>query len=281
MHHLPARLTGPGYLARLASLPRAERDALLYGNWDSFAGAFFEEIKLRPDLSMCETAGISPQEALRHHRYTHVIEPFDINAPDKMGWPLFRSYDFGYNKPWSMGYWTQSPDGVVYRIAEYYGWNGNPDEGNKWPAAQQFQACREFERQMFGSRKFTDSVADPAIWNKSYGESVAEVAAKYGIYFTPGDNSRILGWQQCHYRMQLDEWGRPRMYVFSTCKNWIRTAPLMMYSQTQPEDMDTSLEDHICDEMRYFLMSRPVKPVILPPKQMIRSDPLDQFKTRR
>ena len=266
------------YLSRLENLNPKLRAAWLYGDWDSFAGAFFEEVRVRPDPKLCKEAGISPEEALRQHRYTHVIEPFDVNAPDKAGWPLFRSYDFGYNKPWSMSYWTQSPDGVVYRVDEYYGWNGTADEGNKWPAAQQFAACRDYERQKFGNRQFAMSVADPAIWNKSYGESVAETAAKYGIYFTEGDNSRILGWQQCHYRFQFDEWGRSRMYVFSTCKNWIRTVPLMMYSETKPEDMDTSLEDHICDEMRYFLMSRPVKPIILPPKKTIFSDPLDQFK---
>lgn len=271
----------PNYLAKLASLPKKERDALLYGDWDSFAGAVFEEFKARPDPAMCEAAGISTAEALEQQRYTHVIEPFDINAPDKRGWPLFRSYDFGHNKPWSMGYWTQDYNGTVYRIAEYYGWNGTPDQGNKWPAEQQFKACREFERQKFGNRQFAMSIADPAIWNKSGGESVAEIAAQCGIYFTPGDNSRILGWQQFHNRFQMDEWGRSRMYVFSTCKNWIRTVPLMMYSQTAPEDVDTKLEDHICDETRYFLMSRPVKPIITPAARRVLSDPLDQFNKRR
>lgn len=271
----------PDYKAFLENLPPKLRKAWLDGAWDIFEGQFFEEVRMRPDAQLCIEAGITPERALAERRYTHVIEPFDINAPDKRGWPLFRSYDFGYNKPWSMGYWTQDYDGVVYRIAEFYGWNGTPDEGNKWTADEQFKACRDFERQMFGNRKFQSSVADPAIWNKSYGESVAETAARYGIYFTEGDNSRILGWQQAHYRMQFDEWGRARMYVFNTCRNWIRTIPLMMYSETHPEDMDTKLEDHICDEMRYFLMSRPVKPIPAAPKKTILSDPLDQFKTRR
>lgn len=270
----------PNYLAKLASMPRAERDALLYGDWDSFAGSVFEEFKARPDPGMCEAAGISAAEALQQQRYTHVIEPFDINAPDKRGWPLFRSYDFGYNKPWSMGYWTQDWTGTVYRIGEYYGWNGTPDQGNKMPAEQQFKVCREYERQKFGDRPFAMSIADPAIWNKESGESVAEIAARHGIYFEPADNSRILGWQQFHNRLQMDEWGRSRMYVFSTCHNWIRTVPLMMYSQTSPEDVDTKLEDHICDETRYFLMSRPIKPIVTPEVKTRLSDPLDQFRRR-
>ena len=36
---------------------------------------------------------------------------------------------------------------------------------------------------------------------------------------------------------------------------------------------------HNCaDETRYMCMSRPVKPLIQPPKTIIISDPLDQFK---
>ena len=36
---------------------------------------------------------------------------------------------------------------------------------------------------------------------------------------------------------------------------------------------------HNCaDETRYMCMSRPVKPIIQPKKQIIISDPLDQFK---
>lgn len=57
-------------------------------------------------------------------------------------------------------------------------------------------------------------MADPAIWDASRGESVAQTAARYGVYFTPGDNERIAGWMQCHYRLQFDENGYPRMYVF-------------------------------------------------------------------
>jgi hypothetical protein len=53
--------------------------------------------------------------------------------------------------------------------------------------------------------------------------------------------------------------------------------PLMMYSQTKPEDLDTTLEDHCCDEIRYMAMSRPVKPIIKEAKAAIISDPLDMF----
>ena len=42
--------------------------------------------------------------------------------------------------------------------------------------------------------------------------------------------------------------------------------------------MNTELEDHVADEVRYMCMSRPVKPIRAVPERMILSDPLDQFK---
>ena len=50
------------------------------------------------------------------------------------------------------------------------------------------------------------------------------------------------------------------MYVFSNCKAFIRTIPLLQYDEHKPEDLDTDGEDHCADEARYFLMSRPIKP---------------------
>jgi len=103
-------------------------------------------------------------------------------------------------------------------------------------------------------------VADPSIWDQSRGESVAEVAAKYGIYFTPGDNKRIPGWMMVHYYMAIDEYGQSMMYVFNNCKAFIRTIPALQYDDHKVEDLDTDAEDHVADEVRYFCMSRPIKP---------------------
>ena len=49
---------------------------------------------------------------------------------------------------------------------------------------------------------------------------------------------------QVHYRLQFDDNGYPRMYFFNTCETCIRTIPLMMFSETKPEDLNTELEDH-------------------------------------
>ena len=269
----------PDYIKQLEALPPKLRKAWLEGDWNIFEGMFFEEFRDTPNLDLCYKAGITPEDAVKQRRFTHVIEPFDIPR----GWNIMRSYDFGYNKPWSLGYWAIDYDGVLYRIVDVYGWNGNPDEGNKWTPDEQFKYISELEQThpMLKDRKIVDSVADPAIWDSSRGESIADTATRYGIHFTPGDHKRIAGWMQFHYRLQFDENGYPRMYFFNTCETCRRVIPLMMYSETNPEDINTKLEDHCPDEIRYMCMSRPIKPIIPEEKRVIYSDPLDQFKNNK
>lgn len=269
----------PDYIKQLEALPPKLREAWLYGRWDIFEGQFFEDFRLTPDLDLCANAGITPEQALEQRRFTHVIEPFEIPR----GWNIMRSYDFGYNKPFSLGYWAVDYDGVLYRIMEMYGCTQTPDEGVKWSPDEQFQRIRDFEKDhpWLKGRKIVDSVADPAIWDSSRGESIAETAARYGIFFSPGDHERIPGWMQVHYRLQFDNNGYPRMYVFNNCKAFIRTMPLMMFSETHPEDIDTKLEDHCPDEVRYMCMSRPISPIIPKEHKAIVFDPLDQFSGKK
>lgn len=268
------------YLGNLALLPEAERNALLYGDWDSFTGQYFPEFRTTPDMEKAKAAGdTESSEVLKQRRkWTHVIEPFDISSGACRGWNIVRSYDFGYARPFSCAWWAVDYDGVIYRIMEMYGCTKNPNEGVKWTPDEQFKKIAEVERThpWLKGRNIT-GVADPAIWDVSRGESIADTAIKYGVYFSPGDHERIPGWMQCHYRLQFDENGYPRMYVFSNCKDFIRTIPLMLYDETKPEDLDSKLEDHIADEWRYMCMSRPIKPMQAVKQQTILSDPLNQF----
>lgn len=269
----------PDYIKQLEALPPKLREAWLYGRWDIFQGQFFEDFRPTPDVELCAQAGITVEEALEQRRFTHVIEPFDINRGEARGWNIMRSYDFGYNKPFSLGYWAVDYDGVLYRIMEMYGCTQTPNEGVKWDPEEQFRRISEFEREhpWLRGRKIVDSVADPSIWDSSRGPSTAETATRYGIYFSPGDNERIPGWMQVHYRFQFDDNGFPRMYVFSNCKAFIRTIPLMMFSETRPEDLDTKLEDHVADEVRYMCMSRPIAPRINRQAKLAITDPLNQL----
>jgi len=269
----------PDYIDQLEALPHKLREAWLYGRWDIFEGQFFEDFRAEPDLEKCKDAGITQEEALQQRRYTHVIPAFDINRGPARGWNIMRSYDFGYNKPYSLAYWAIDYDGVLYRILELYGCTQDPNVGKKQTPDEQFRIAAEFERShpWLKDRKIVDSVADPSIWDTSRGESIADTAERYGIYFTPGDNERIAGWMQVHYRLQFDDNGYPRMYVFDNCNAFIRTIPQMMYSQTRPEDLDTTLEDHVADEVRYMCMSKPVAPILKKETNLQLTDPLNQL----
>ncbi|MBQ5405253.1 MAG: phage terminase large subunit [Oscillospiraceae bacterium] len=252
------------YVRKLRALPPKLRDAWLYGRWDIFEGQFFEDFRATPDLAMAQKYGFSDssEELKRQRRFTHVIEAFDLAAGDKRGWSVFRSYDFGYGRPFSCAWWAVDYDGVLYRILELYGCTGSPNEGLRWTPEKQFSEIARIEREHPWLRnRRIGGVADPSIWDGSRGESVAETAARHGISFVPGENRRIPGWMQCHYRLQFDEQGYPRMYVFDNCAAFLRTVPLMQFSKSCPEDLDTAMEDHVCDEWRYACMSRPVTPL--------------------
>lgn len=267
----------PDYIKQLEALPEKLRRAWLLGDWDIFEGQFFEELRVTPDPKLCHEAGISTEQALQERRYTHVIPAFQ---PPRE-WKLYRSFDWGYSKPFSCAWWAVDFDGRIYRLMELYGCTRTPNEGLKWTPEQVFAEIRriEDEHPWLKGRQI-EGVADPAIWDESGGVSIAETAEKYRIWFAPGDHERIPGWMQCHYRLQFDERGLARMYVFNNCKAFIRTVPLMMYDEHKVEDLDTKLEDHVSDEWRYACMSRPISPMRPVEKKQIFYDPLDQFKKR-
>ena len=266
--------SNPDYIKQLEALPPKLREAWLHGRWDVFEGMYFEEFRETPDPQKCHEAGISVEDALAEHRWTHVIKPFNIPS----GWKIYRSYDWGYGKPFSCAWWAVDYDGVAYRILELYGCTQTPNEGVKWSNKEQMDRIAEIEREHpWLKGKKIRGVADPSIWDGSHGLSCAEEAEKHQLWFEKGDNERIAGWMQVHERLKFDENGYAMMYFFDNCKAIIRTLPLMMYDEHKPEDLDSDLEDHACDEVRYFCMMNPIKPRMIEVSQKPLCDPLDQF----
>lgn len=266
----------PQYLARLASMPEKDRNALLYGDWDTYEGQFFEDFRIEPDMKAANAAGANEsREALKaQRRWCHVIEPFEI----PVDWTIYRSFDWGYNKPFSVGWWAVDRDGVIYRILELYGCTETPNQGVKWIPDKLFSEIQKIEHEhRWLKDKHIHGVADPAIWNAEMGVSIAETAMKYGIYFDKGDHERLPGWMQVHYRFAFDENGFPMMYIFSNCKAFIRTMPILQYDEHKPEDLDTDGEDHVADEVRYLCMARPIKPRVTTPPSTFNQGPLHLF----
>lgn len=240
----------PEYLTRLAILPEAEKKALLYGDWDSFSGQVFTEWRNDP-AHYGDRVG------------THVITPFRI--PDT--WALWRGFDWGYSKPFSVGWYAVDHDGRLYRIRELYGCRGDsaglpiPDTGVGWSADAIAREIRRIESQdpNLKNRRI-QGIADPAIYQKNGGESIGAMMEREGVYWDKADNTRLAGKAQLHRRLAFDENGIPMLYVFSNCRHFIRTVPSLIYSQINVEDVDTTGEDHIYDECRYICMENPLAP---------------------
>ena len=248
----------PEYIASLAQLPEAERNALLYGDWDSFSGQVFTEWRNNPD-------------GYESRRNSHVINPFKV--PDS--WKIYRGFDFGYAKPFAVGWYAVDHDGRMYRIRELYGCTGTPNEGVKWNPVEIARKIAEIEKEDINlKRKKINGIADPSIFDESRGESIAEMMERERIYFDKGDNTRIAGKMQLHNRLAFDDEGFPMLYVFNTCKHFIRTFPELIYDQTDVEDIDTDGEDHIYDECRYVCMVHPINPPAKKAKKYV-YDPLD------
>ena len=253
----------PDYVRQLEALPPKLREAWLYGRWDVFEGQVFEEFKNDPVHYI-------------DRKFSHVIQPFIV--PET--WKIYRGFDWGYSKPFSVGWYAVDHENRVYRIAEFYGCTQTANEGVKYEPAKLAKSIAEVESidPNLKGRNIT-GIADPAIFSEEKGESIAETMSRAGIYFEPADHTRLAGLMQCHYRLSFDENGVPMFYVFSSCKHFIRTIPTLLYDEKKVEDVDTSLEDHIYDEWRYVLMENPMNPPVhQKPIKDIRNDPLDLYK---
>lgn len=255
----------PDYLTRLATLPEAERKALLYGDWDSFSGQVFTEWRNDPDR-YGDRVG------------THVISPFRIPK----SWRILRGFDWGYTRPFSVGWYAVDHDGRLYRIRELYGCRADssgrpiPNVGvckNADEIARMIRRVEAEDPNLMG--RSIRGVADPAIYQRNGGASIGELMEREGVYWDKADNTRLAGKAQIHNRLAFDGQGIPMLYVFSTCRHFIRTVPALVYSQVDVEDVNTEGEDHIYDECRYVCMENPCAPPVPASVGEWREDPLD------
>lgn len=261
----PALLShDPDYVRRLASMPEAERNALLYGDWDTFSGQVFVEWRNDP-------------EHYGDRLWTHVIKPFQV--PDS--WGIWCGLDWGYSRPFSVGWYAVDPERRLYRIREYYGCTGTPNVGVQMEPAEVARKIREIEADDPNLRgRQIIRVGDPAIWQSDGTESIGALMERERVYFERGDNARISGKMQVHHRLAFDGDGRPMLYVFDACRHFIRTVPSLVYDETDVEDVDTNGEDHIYDELRYVCMRNPIAPRRNEEPKARRFDPLSTEKPR-
>lgn len=183
--------------------------------------------------------------------------------------------DFAYSRPFSVGWYAVDHDRRLYRIREYYGCTGTPNTGVKMEPSDVARKIKQIEAEDPNLKgRNIHRVGDPAIWGSQGTESIGALMERERVYFEKGDHARIDGKMQVHHRLAFDESGIPMLYVFSTCKHFIRTVPNLVYDEKDVEDIDTDGEDHIYDELRYVCMKNPIAPRPKKAPPLVVYDPL-------
>ena len=182
----------------------------------------------------------------------HTCDPFDISDD----WPRWRMVDYGYAVPFCCLWMARHPDGsfVVYR--ELYG-----------SGLTAFEQAMQI-RALSAGETYKGSVGDPAMWaSNREGRKFKSVSDQYkemGVPLTKAVNERLAGKERVHQYLDWDEprdgddGYPPRLTVFKTCVNLIRTMPLLVRDTNHLEDVDTDTEDHAYDALRYGLMEASV-----------------------
>lgn len=240
---IPAKLKdnnylGDDYVARLRmSGSEALVRAWLEGDWNIVEGAFFD----------CWSDRM-------------VIKPF--TPPEH--WTKIVGFDWGSAAPFCVQWWCVAsedyihygeriPKGALICYREWYGAKG-PNIGLKMTAEAVGQGIKERTKE-----RVNFYVADPAIFNEDGGPSIME---RMRIPFHRAENkrtsteSKMGGWDMMRMRMEGQD-GVPMIYFMDTCKDSIRTIPVLQHDEIRPEDLDTDGEDHAADTTRYVCMSRP------------------------
>lgn len=165
----------------------------------------------------------------------------------------FGSLDWGYNAPGCHLWWLCLTDGHYHIVQEY-----------KFQRTTVLEVGYEILKRTkaLGIKRMRYLVADPACWQHTgagKGEAIAETLARAPLRLPmkKGDNDRKNGWQRVHELFQPAPDGSPWLTIDERCAYLRRTIPGAMSDDGDPDDVDTTGDDHGLDALRYGAMSRP------------------------
>lgn len=241
---IPARLednehnVDASYRRRLEALPDDERRAMLYGDWNVYKGQRFPGFR----------TGI------------HVVDPEDVPLKIARGVPRAIGIDYGLDAPFCALWGAKLADDLVVVYRELY--------RAELTAEEQAAAILAAEAPRERSRGQLPAALDPSCWARSAhvkrtkletdgdGPPRGSIAWHYqqaGLPVRRARNDRLAGVQDVANRLRVRRDGWPRLLIYSTCTNLIRTLPELPRDPRRPEDVDTRAEDHAYDALRYLL----------------------------
>lgn len=215
------------YIEYLEGLGGSLGKAWREGNWDTFAGQYFDEWSFEK----------------------HVVNPFEIPVT----WKRFRSIDpSGRSGTTSCHWYASDSDGTAWVYREYYATGKDYDE--------HAEEIRRLSQERDGvTEDYVYTVIDTAAFAKAgYSETAAEIYERHGVTgLIPAAKERVVGWNAVHTYLRWDIHTLPKLRIFKTCVNLIRTIPLAQHDELHPEDVASvrtgAEHGDALDDLRYFL----------------------------
>ena len=217
--------TYTNYEERLFAYDPERRRQLLMGDWTALAGQFF------PEFSVA-----------RHVK--------DLPIPP--GCKIERWLDWGYDPHYGMCKWVAClPNGRLYVFYEYK-FNG-AQARQKMVASEVAARIKRYTLddvlQLVKSTRVNKTIADPSMWSADghTGEDYSETFARCGVSLTKADNDRVMGWGRLRHWFRDAPDGLPWIMFHPRCVTSIRTIPGLVRDKSDPDDVDTTGEDHAAD----------------------------------
>ncbi len=281
-HFVPARVTDnpiyagdEHYLKTLRALPSHLRRAFLDGDWDVFAGQYFD----RFDYS---------RHVLRAEQIWGPQVPGEGSLGDqwKPWWPRWISIDWGFEHP-SAAYWHAAvpaprtgaaPSGTGTPACAVLPDSSSHRTDKSVCATQQVVTYREYVTRRTPPRELAREIVARSLLS-GFGDSSREkidaiylspdafarrtdeasIAEQMGDVFAaaglprpvPADDDRVGGWMLMYQMLDAGEW-----LLTDNCIELLRTLPNLVRDSARVEDVEKMDGDDAADAARYGLKSR-------------------------
>ncbi len=226
----------PEYKQMLDLLPESIRRAHRDGDWNALAGTFFPEFT----------------------RESHSEKPF-VRVPGE--WKKYRAFDYGLDMLACLWIAVDFEGRChVYREVQQ-------------PGLIVSEAAALINALTPPTERIEMTIAPPDMWNrqKDSGKSMAELFAQNGIGLIKAGNNRIQGWMALKELLKplQSEKDKPGLVVSEDCPGLMRNLSMIQHDEKNPSDCATEPHDitHICDAIRYFAVTRTLRPEILAAEQ--------------